>query len=141
MLEKYYKYKFEFRDYIIFIKSGIFYECIGKDALIINKIFNYRISKISNTFKVGFPIKNIEYVINNLRDNNINYIIVSNDIEDKYECENNNYNNYNNYNFNIDNILYNFLVVEKIIKYLEDNIMTNKLEEKLKMIVNILEEE
>ena len=75
MLDKYYKYKFDYKEYIILIKSGIFYECIGKDALIINKIFNYKIKKINNTFKCGFPINNIKYVISILKQNNINYII------------------------------------------------------------------
>ena len=33
----------DYHDYIIFIKSGIFYECIANDAIIINKIFDYKI--------------------------------------------------------------------------------------------------
>ena len=40
MLEKYYKYKLDYRNYLI-IKIGSFYECFDKDALIINKLFNY----------------------------------------------------------------------------------------------------
>lgn len=35
MLEKYYKYKADYKEFIIFIKCGTFYECLGKDALII----------------------------------------------------------------------------------------------------------
>ena len=47
MIEKYYKYKYDYKDYVLFIKNGIFYDCLDNDALIINKLFNYKI-KIFN---------------------------------------------------------------------------------------------
>ena len=136
MLDKYYKYKLEFKEYIIFIKSGIFYECIGKDALIINKIFNYKIKKINSTFKCGFPINNIEYVISTLKQNNINYIILEDDITDKYEADSN---TYSNYNFDTDSLLYSFILIEKIIKHLENNITNDEISDKIYRINELLD--
>ena len=132
MIEKYYKYKMDYHDYIIFIKSGIFYECIANDALIINIFFKYKIKTIGNTVKVGFPIKNIDYVKEKLKEYDINYLIVDDDkISDKHEAENN---NYSEYKIDMDSILYNHLRVEKLIKYLSDNVMNRDLIEKLDKI-------
>ena len=136
MIEKYYKHKIDYRDYVIFIKSGIFYECIANDALIINKMFNYKIKMISNTIKVGFSVKNIEFVLEKLKENNINYIVIDNDkITLKYEADNN---NYSEYKMDIDSILYNLLRIEKLIKYLSDNITNNELNKKLDKIEKML---
>ena len=63
MLEKYYMYRVKYMDYIIIIKYGNFYETFDKDSLIINKLFDYKINKIKNTFKVGFPISSINNII------------------------------------------------------------------------------
>ena len=62
MLEKYYKYKIDYKEYLILIKCGNFYECIDKDAFIMHKIFNYKLKKVSNTVKVGFPISNLNKI-------------------------------------------------------------------------------
>ena len=61
MLEKYYKYKLDYRDYLILIKCGIFYECIDNDAFIINELTGYKLKRLSNTFKAGFPINTIKF--------------------------------------------------------------------------------
>ena len=39
MLEIYYKYRDEYQDCLIFIKSGNFYEVFDNDSLILNDIF------------------------------------------------------------------------------------------------------
>lgn len=136
MLDKCYKYKLEFKDYIVFIKSGIFYECIGKDALIINKLFNYKIKRVNSTFKCGFPVRNISSVTGKLADNNINYIVEDNNlIIDKYETDSN---AYSNYNIDIDSLLYRFILIEKIIKYLENNITNDEIGEKIYGINQLL---
>lgn len=137
MLEKYYKYKMNYKKYIIFIRIGVFYECIDKDALIINQLFNYKIKRISNTFKVGFPIKNIDDITNKLKDENINYIIVDNDkLVDKSDSS---INKYNKFNLDRENILYNFLRIEKIVNYIENNIMNNDISDKLDRIEMVIE--
>ena len=132
MLEKYYKYKLDHRNYLILIKIGSFYECFDKDAFIINKLFNYKLKRINNNFKLGFPIKTIDKIILKLNEENINYLIIDEEIEKK-EFKNN---NYINYNFNMEEIFYNTLRVEKIIDYLNDNIYNisdklNKIESSL----------
>ena len=116
ILENYYKYKMNYKKNICIFRIGIFYEVFDNDALIINKIFNYKIKNISNTFKLVFPIKNIDKVINRMKDNHINYIIVDNDrIIDKYEDYDN---TYNNYSFDINLLNYQCIKVDKIIKIL-----------------------
>ena len=47
-------------NYLLFIKSGMFYNAFDEDANIINLIFEY---KISNN-KIGFPVNNINKVMN-----------------------------------------------------------------------------
>ncbi len=51
-----------------------------KDAFILNKIMGYKLKKLSNTFKAGFPNNSLDNVLNNLNINNINYIIVEDKI-------------------------------------------------------------
>ena len=106
MLEKYYKYKVLYKEYIIIMKYGNFYETIDNDALIMSSIFNYKINKLSNTFKVGFPINTLDNVINKLNDLNINYVVLDGI---KKEFKNN---NYNNYIFDKDIINYNLIVIK-----------------------------
>lgn len=45
MLEKYYKYKIEYKEFILMIKFGNFYEMFDKDAVIASKLLDYKISK------------------------------------------------------------------------------------------------
>ena len=123
MLEEYYKYKTNYSEYIIIIKSGNFYEIIDKDALIINKLFKYKITKLADTIKCGFPITSIKKVVKLLNDQNINYIIIeNNNITINKDFENN---SYNKFEFDINNIKYNFFRINKITKYLNDNVFNN----------------
>lgn len=70
MLEKYYKYKIEYKEFILMIKFGNFYEMFDKDAVIESKLLNYKISKISDTVKYGFPVSSLEKVLNKLNEEN-----------------------------------------------------------------------
>ena len=133
MLEKYYKYKVLYKDYIIIMKYGNFYETIDNDALIINSIFNYKINKLSNTFKVGFPINTLDNIINKLNDLNINYIVLGGI---KKEFKNN---TYNNYKFDKDLINYNLIIINEINNYLTNNILNN-ITNKLERISEIISE-
>ena len=81
MLETYYKYKLEYNNYLIFIKVGNFYELIDNDALIISKLFNYKLKRLTNTFKVGFPIHKLDNIISRLNEEKINYIVTDKDIK------------------------------------------------------------
>lgn len=64
--------------YLIMIQSGNFYEVYGEDALILNKIFNYKVKKVSGSFRVGFPLIALNKVIKKLDELKINYVIVEN---------------------------------------------------------------
>ena len=123
MLEEYYKYKTNYNEFIIIIKSGNFYEVIDKDALIVNKLFGYKISKLSDTIKCGFPITSIEKVVNILNEQYINYIIIENNnitINKSFDK-----NSYNKFDLDINNIKYNFFRINKITKCLNDNVFNN----------------
>ena len=133
MLEKYCKYKLDYNDYIIIIKCGSFYEVIDKDAFIINKLMDYKLKKLSNTFKAGFPINSLDNVLSLLNENSINYIIVEDKIVLKKEFD---INNYSSYKFENNTIIYNSLRIERIIKYLNDNILS--ISDKLNKIENII---
>ena len=136
MIEKYYKYKSKYQNYIILFEIGVFYEVIGYDSLIINNLFNYKLSKLSDTFKCGFPLSKINDVSKELSEKFINYIIVKSDeVIDKQEFDTN---NYNNYSFNERIIFYNFLRIEKINNILIDNITDFDINEKISQIESII---
>ena len=64
MLEMYYKYRVDYKDFLLFIKVGSFYEVFDKDSLILNKLFGYKIKRIKDNIKVGFPLNRLDYIIN-----------------------------------------------------------------------------
>ena len=131
MLETYYKYKLEYNNYLIFIKVGNFYELIDNDALIISKLFNYKLKRLTNTFKVGFPIHKLDNIISRLNEEKINYIVTDKDIKKTFE--NNNY-----YNSDTKIVYYNMIRIDKINDYLTNNLLSNELNEKISDIENIL---
>jgi DNA mismatch repair ATPase MutS len=133
MLEKYYRYRIQYEEYIIFIKSGNFYEVFDKDSLILNKIFGYKVKRIQDNIKVGFPVNKLQNILNLL--NNINYIIVDkeNIKEKKYED-----NRYSEYKFNMNNILINSIRIDRINKYLLDRLLDGNINSLLNNIEGIL---
>ena len=56
LYDVYLEKKQEFPLFLILIQSGNFYEVYGEDALIFNKIFGYKVKKVSNASRVGFPL-------------------------------------------------------------------------------------
>ena len=138
MLEKYYKYKIKYKEFIVLIKFGNFYEIFDNDALIFNKLFNYKVNRLKNTFKAGFPISKLDSIIYLLNNKNINYVVINNDdIVSINEFDNN---NYNKYNFDKDLINYNIVMIDNIISYLNDNILNSEIYEKLNKIEEIINE-
>lgn len=135
MLEKYYNYKIIYKDYMIFIKSGNFYELFEKDALIINKILGYKIKRFSKTFKSGFPISKINYVLNLVCENSINYVVIEEKekIIKKFEK-----NKYLDFYFDLDELMLKYLKIDKIINYLNDNILSENLMDILKEMEKLL---
>lgn len=137
MLEKYYKYKLQYKEFIILIHSGNFYEAIDKDSLIMNKLLGYKLTKLSNTLKCGFPIKSLVNVKETLEQNHISYVVVEEDNIDVYESEDN---KYSNYNVDTDIIKYNILRLEKITKTLNESVYDENLSTLLDSIEEILNE-
>lgn len=138
MLEKYYMYKTKYREYIVMLKYGNFYEILGNDALIMNKIFNYKLNKLSNTFKVGFPVSSLDNIINKLNDYFINYIVIDkSEITKRKDFDSN---NYDKYTFDENTLKYNLILVNEITKYLNDNLQDESITIKLEKIKEIINE-
>ena len=136
MLEEYYRNKIKYKEFIIMIKFGNFYEIFDKDAVIASNILNYKLSKISDTVKCGFPISSLDKVLKLLKDKQINYVVIeNNNVINEQNFENN---IYNNFDFDINNIKYNFLRINKITKYLNDNAYNNisNLLERIEELIN-----
>ena len=95
LIDTYYNYKLKYKEYVVLLKSGIFYECFNDDIGIIYSLFHYKIKNNGNNYVVGFPNNSLSKICNVLENNNINYIIVDKDnIIDKYKSKNNNYSKY-----------------------------------------------
>ena len=134
MLEKYYKYKVRYNDYVLLIKIGNFYEIFDIDSLIMNQMFNYKLKPIKDTFKCGFPISSLDNVISTLDLNKVNYLVIDDDIKINKDFEEN---NYKNYDLNINILKYNYFRINNIINYLNDNI-TNDISDKLDLFEDII---
>lgn len=136
MLEEYYRNKIKYKEFIIMIKFGNFYEIFDKDAVIASNILNYKLSKISDTVKCGFPISSLDKVLKMLKDKQINYIVIeNNNVTNKKNFENN---IYNSFDVDTNNIKYNLLRINKITKYLNDNAYSdiNSLLEGIEELIN-----
>ena len=134
VLEKYYKYRIKYNDCLLFFKYGNFYELFDRDAYIIGKFFNYKISIISDNIKCGFPVNKLDNIINILDNEHINYFIVDKDI---YKCFYDN--GYFDYDFN-DNISNNIIRIDKINKYLNNNLFNDNINNILDNIEGIINE-
>ena len=126
MIEKYYKYKIEYKDFVLLIKCGNFYEVIGNDALIIKNIFGYKLKQISSNFKCGFPLSGIKKVITHLQASSINYVIIEDKVIDA--CDYKEKNNYSVYEFDSNKIILNYIRIDRITTFLNDNVTSNNIE-------------
>ena len=133
--EKFEFYKRTYIKYLIIIKSGNFYICINEDALILHKLFNYKIIELNNFIKVGFPLSNIDKIVNDIELKQINYIIVDEEIIQKQKYKNNQYNKnllaYDNYQICINRI-------NKISEILKNNIINSNIKNTLNQIEELV---
>ena len=123
MLETYYKYRMEYKDFLLFIKIGNFYEAFDKDSLILNQLFGYKIKRIKDSIKVGFPLNKLDYILNSI--GNINYVVIDNTEVEKKEFDNN---KYKDYNFDINNIILNSIKIDRIYEELNNRLLDNNTE-------------
>ena len=90
--ELYRKYKQEYNEYVLLIKSGNFYLSLNKDAYVMHNVFGYTIKEIKNGYKVGFPIQSIDKIKSKFDLAQVNYAIIhDNVIICNKEYENNKY--------------------------------------------------
>ena len=74
---------------VVLVKSGNFYRCFDKDAIIVYYLLNY---KLTEDLMVGFPVSSLGKVLVKLKNNNVSSIIL-NDLSNtiNYNCTNNKY--------------------------------------------------
>ena len=70
--EEYKKRKENQQEKIILLQSGSFYVTFFQDAEILSYLFSYK----DHDDKVGFPTKNLEKVLFELRSKKLNYVII-----------------------------------------------------------------
>lgn len=91
MLEKYYRLKVLYKNYVVLIKNGNFFEVFNKDAIVMNRIFGYKVMFYKKYLKLGFSIDLRNIVFRKLEKNNINYIIFDKELIDKVKFKRNRY--------------------------------------------------
>ena len=124
-----------YNNYIILFKQGNFYYSINYDALVLNRIFNYKVNVVSDFIKVGFPLKTIDKVIPVLEEKNVNYIIIDKEVIEKKKYPNNEYFDYLNVDSNYEFVLNR---INKIDKTLKDNLLNSNIEAVLNDIERIV---
>ena len=72
MKNKYFKVKGKYKDSIVFVKSGSFWNSFYGDALIVHYITGY----VFKNSMVGFPSRVLNKVLNKIGALNISYVIV-----------------------------------------------------------------
>ena len=72
MKEKYYRVKGMYKDYIVFVKSGSFWNTFYADAFIVHHLTGY----LLKNNRVGFPSKVLNKVLKIIGSLNISYVIV-----------------------------------------------------------------
>lgn len=135
MIDNYIDLKVTYKNYLIILKTGVFYICINDDAFILNKLFSYKIREFNSYKRIGFPINSLNKVLKRLERLNINYIVYDNKIITKVNFTNNSYNKYR-----IDINTYNSYLrrIKNINNILVDRINNNNLKDILGKIENIL---
>ena len=100
LIDIYNDYKKNYKDYVIIINSGIFYCVYNIDIGIMYSLFKYKIKRKANYYLIGFPNNKLVKVLEVLKSNHINYLLLDKDsndkyiITDKYKDKNNNYNKF-----------------------------------------------
>lgn len=134
LIDTYYNYKLKYKEYVVLLKSGIFYECFNDDIGIIYSLFHYKIKNNGSNYVVGFPNNSLSKICNILENNNINYIIVDKDnIIDKYKSKNNNYSK-----IDLNRLQYITYKIEDIYNKLNNKILDNNIEKILLSIGDLL---
>lgn len=136
LIDAYDNYKIKYKEYVVLLKSGIFYECFNDDISIMYSLFSYKIKNNGSNYVVGFPSSSLTKVLNTLEENKINYIVIEdNSVVDKYKT---NKNRYLEYIVDINKLMYISMKIELIYKKLQENILNNNIEKILIEIENLI---
>jgi len=85
-IDKYVKFKSQYKDYVVLVKSGNFYYSFDEDAFILKYFFDYQIREN----RVGFSLNAKAKVKSVLNRNNVNLIEVIDDYAYVLETKNEN---------------------------------------------------
>lgn len=140
IIDTYNIYKEKYREYVVLIKSGIFYSVYNDDVSIIYSLFHYKIKNVGNNFNIGFPISNINNVCNKLVNKKINYIILEkeNDNYEVIEKQKFNKNNYNNYKVDLSKLSYLNNRINNIVNKLNNKVLDKNIDEILFKIEELI---
>ncbi len=78
LVQKYKEIKKDYPQYVILIKSGIFYEVLDDDAYIMRFLFDYKIKQMNECCLIGFPETAIKKVEEEMIREKIAYVTVEN---------------------------------------------------------------
>ena len=128
-----------YNEYVVLIKIGKFYYCYGRDSYIISYLMKYKINLLQdNTYTCSFPVNAYNKVITTLENNKVNYLILDrrNNYEEDEKSNNNNLNNYTKYYEKAKEEISTRMKIEKIYKYLNENIKDKKIIMEVEKIIN-----
>lgn len=130
LYSEYTKLKQKNNQKLYLFKNGIFYISLQEDAKKLSEIFDFKITNLNDSvIKCGFPLKRLEFYINLLKQNDIDFEIIDNNYS-KIE----NYSDYLN-NENIRNIIDSIIELDmNDISFKEAFEFLNDLNIKLKKI-------
>lgn len=114
--EKYELYKLTYKEYLVLLKSGNFFIALNNDAIVMNNVFKYKIIRSKNFIKSGFPLGSLDKVIDRLKIENINYVLIDNELNSKEKFKNNNYSKFVTKIDNYEIILNRINMINNILK-------------------------
>lgn len=108
---------------IVLVKVGTFYTAYGKDAYILNYLFNYKLNKTQDIYSSAFPISSLSKVSAIFEKNKINYIVVDrrNNYDVEQQSDNKNLNNYNKFLERAKEKVNYTRRIEQVIEFLQEN--------------------
>lgn len=131
--EKYEIYKLTYKEYLVLLKSGNFFIALNNDAIVMNNVFKYKIIRSKNFIKSGFPLGTLDKVIDRLKNEEINYVLIDDDVILKEKFKNN---NYSKFVTKIDN----YEIILNRINVINDILKKNLSNPNIKNILNEVEE-
>ena len=140
LLDIYQDYKTRYNEYVILFDTGLFINVYNDDTAVINKLLEYKIKDVGKSYLIGFPTISLNKVLDVLKVNKVNYLVLSkNDngyyVTDKYKS---NKNNYCKYICDYKKIEYLSKRINYISDKLSERIMDNDIESLLSKIEKLL---